>query len=310
MTRAALPRSGSIASAGSIASGSIASAGSIASGSLAPAGEPPSFGQLLREWRAARRRSQLDLALEAEVSARHLSFLETGRAQPSREMVLLLASVLEVPLRERNALLQAAGFAPAYRETGLFEPAMAEMTAALRLILRQHEPFAAMALDRHWNLVMANAAYLGTLRLLLGEKAAPGLVPYEVLPAPRLNVVRALFDPDGLRPHVANWDEVARDLLARVRREAAFDADPESARLLADLVSASGLPASSAALPPGPQALVIPVEIRLGPTLLRFFTTITTLGAPQDVTLAELRIEAFHPRDAATEAAMRALAQS
>jgi transcriptional regulator with XRE-family HTH domain len=267
------------------------------------------FGRLLREWRSTRRRSQLELALEAEVSARHLSFLETGRAQPSREMVLRLSSALQVPLRERNTLLQAAGFAPAYRETALSEPAMAGMAEALRLLLRQHEPFPAMALDRHWNLVMANEAYLRTLRLLLGETAAPGLAPYAVLPVPRLNTLRALFDPEGLRPHVVNWDEVASEILSRVRREAAFDGDAETQRLLADLLQASGPPVSPRGAPPhGVQALVIPVELRVAGHLLRFFTTITTLGAPQDITLAELRIEAFHPADAATEAAVRAAA--
>lgn len=270
------------------------------------AAEPPAFGGLLREWRLARRRSQLDLALEAEVSARHLSFLETGRAQPSRGMVLLLGSVLEVPLRERNALLQAAGFAPAYRETGLSEPAMAEMAGALRLILRQHEPFAAMAVDRHWNLVMANQAYLGMLRLLLGD-AAPGATAYSVLPLPRVNALRALFDPALLKPHVANWDDVAKDVVARVRREAAMDGDLDTRTLLDDLVSSSGLSLSSVGAAHAPQALVIPVEIRAGAGLLRFFTTITTLGAPQDVTLAELRIEAFHAADAATEAAVRGM---
>jgi transcriptional regulator with XRE-family HTH domain len=267
--------------------------------------EAPPFGRLLREWRSTRRRSQLDLALEAEVSARHLSFLETGRAQPSREMVLLLGSVLEVPLRERNALLQAAGFTPAYRETDLNEPAMAEMVAALRLLLRQHEPFVAMALDRHWNLVMANQAYLRMLRLLLGAAVAPGLVAYEVLPVPRLNVPRALFDPAGLRSHVANFDEVARDLLDRVRREAALG-DDQTQALLADLQRARG--DVSGDTPRSHQAMVIPVEIRAGAGVLRFFTTITTLGAAQDVTLAELRIEAFHPADAETEAAVRAMA--
>ena len=270
--------------------------------------ELPPFGRLLREWRQARRRSQLDLALDAEVSARHLSFIETGRAKPSREMVLLLASVLDVPLRERNALLQAAGFAPVYRETALFEPAMAEMTQALRLILKQHEPFAAMALDRHWNLVMANAGYLGTLGMLMGPQAVAGLVPYEILPAPRVNVLRLSFDPAGLRPHIANWDAVARDVLDRVRREASAEADDETEALLLDLTRASGLSPSGAALPTASNAMVIPVEIREGEMLMRFFTTITTLGAPQDVTLAELRIEAFHAADAATEAAVRALA--
>jgi transcriptional regulator with XRE-family HTH domain len=268
--------------------------------------EAPPFGRLLREWRSTRRRSQLELALEAEVSARHLSFLETGRAQPSREMVMLLGSVLEVPLRERNALLQAAGFAPAYRETDLKEPAMAEMVAALRLLLKQHEPFVAMALDRHWNLVMANQAYLRLLRLLLGETAAAGLAAYAVLPPPRLNVPRALFDPSGLRPHVANFDEVARDVLDRVRREASVG-DAGAQALLADLERALGAAAARES-PRAHQAMVIPVEIRAGAGVLRFFTTITTLGAAQDVTLAELRIEAFHPADAATEAAVRATA--
>jgi transcriptional regulator with XRE-family HTH domain len=269
---------------------------------------PATFGERLKEWRAARRRSQLDLALEAEVSARHLSFLETGRAHPSREMVLLLASVLEVPLRERNALLQAAGFAPAYRETGLDAPAMAAMVDALRLLLRQHEPFAALALDRHWNLVMANAAYLRTLALLLGEAAPRGLPAYEVLAEPRLNVLRALFDPAGLRPHIANWDDVARDLVARVRREAANEGDPESTRLLADLLAKAPRSESGAGPASTVQPLVVPIEIRAGGGVLRFFTTITTVGAPQDVTLAELRIEAFHAADIATEAAVRALA--
>ncbi len=280
------------------------------SSTTAAAADLPPFGRLLREWRQARRRSQLDLALDAEVSARHLSFLETGRAQPSREMVLLLASVLEVPLRERNALLQAAGFAALYRETALFEPAMAEMAAALRLLLKQHEPFAAMALDRHWNLVMANQGYLDVLRLLVGDVLVAGVVPYDVLPTPRINTLRLLFDPHALRPHVVNWEEVAREILGRVRREAAFEGDPATDALLAELTQLSDLrPAPiGATLPHAPNAMVIPVEIRLGPSTLRFFTTITTLGAPQDVTLAELRVEAFHPADAATEAAVRGLA--
>jgi transcriptional regulator with XRE-family HTH domain len=270
------------------------------------AADTPPFGRLLREWRSARRRSQLELALDAEVSARHLSFLETGRAQPSREMVLLLGSVLEVPLRERNALLQAAGFAPAYRESDLASPALAEMLSALRLLLRQNEPFVAMALDRHWNLVMANQAYLSMLRLLLGEPAAAVLRAYEVLPAPRLSVPRALFDPAGLRPHVANFEDVAADVLARIRREAA-SGDAHTEALLRDLERLRG--GAAVREPPRErQPMVIPVEIRAGAGLLRFFTTITTLGAAQDVTLAELRIEAFHPADAETESAVRSMA--
>jgi transcriptional regulator with XRE-family HTH domain len=272
-----------------------------------PSPELPAFGRLLREWRTLRRRSQLELALEAEVSARHISFVETGRAQPSREMVLLLASVLEVPLRERNALLQAAGFAPVYRETALHEPAMAEITEALRLVLRQNEPFPAVALDKHWNLVMANAAWLGTLALLAGGEAAGGLEPYALATPPRLNVLRILFAPHGLRPHVANWAELARDVLARVRREAAFEGDRETHALLAELVQLAGVAPDRTEALPDREAMVIPVEIAVGGTVLRFFTTVTTLGAPQDLTLAELRIEAFHAKDAATEAAVRAM---
>jgi len=271
-----------------------------------PPPEATPFGRLLREWRTLRGRSQLDLALDAEVSSRHISFLETGRSRPSRAMVLLLASALEVPLRDRNALLRAAGFAPAYRETGLGEPAMAEITAALRLLLKQHEPFAARVLDRHWNLVMVNEAYLRVLGMLYGTPCP--LPAYAVLPEPRINVLRVLFEPGGLRTRLANWDEVARDLVARVRREAAFEGDRETRELLDSLVAGNDLAESTAARTES-TGLVIPVEFDSGSRRLRFFTTIATLGAAQDITLAELRIEAFHPRDADTEGAMRALAE-
>lgn len=270
-----------------------------------PAAEATPFGRLLREWRTRRGRSQLDLGLDAEVSARHISFLETGRSRPSRAMVLLLGSALEVPLRDRNALLRAAGFAPAYRETALGDPAMAEIVAALRLLLKQHEPFPARVLDRHWNLVMVNDAYLRILGILYGAPCP--LSAYAVLPEPRLNVLRVLFEPGGLRERLANWAEVAGALVARVRREAAFEGDRETRELLEGLVATAGFdePATPGHESPG---LVIPVELDSGATRLRFFTTIATLGAAQDVTLAELRIEAFHPRDATTEAAMRDLA--
>ncbi len=267
-------------------------------------------GTLLRRWRTARHLSQLELSQEAEISTRHVSFIETGRSRPSREMVLLLASVLDVPLRERNALLQAAGFSPAYRETGLDDPAMAGMREAVRLILKQHEPCPALAMDRHWNLVMANAPYARFLRLLLGDVAPPA-PPYQVLPEPRLNTLLPLFDPALLRPRVANWNEVARTLLRRVRREAALEDDPGTLEILERLVAFPGvkeLVREPEAL--GPQALVIPVELDLPGVRLRFFSTVTTLGAPQDITLAELRIEAMHAADAATEEALRAMART
>jgi transcriptional regulator with XRE-family HTH domain len=264
----------------------------------------PAIGGLLRRWRTARHLSQLDLALRAEVSARHLSFLETGRAQPSRQMVLLLSSALDVPLRERNAMLNAAGFAPAYRETGLDDPQMAEVRQALELILRQHEPFPSVVFDRTWNIVMVNAAYAGFLAMLLGPR---GRVPsLTVLPEPRLNAVRLLFEPDGLRASLGNWEAVARAILIRLQRDAAGDGDPGIQALLQEVLSSPHVPPrwrepDLAA----PQALVIPVELGSGPEALRFFTTITTLGSPQDITLQELRIESFHAADAGTERRVR-----
>jgi transcriptional regulator with XRE-family HTH domain len=249
--------------------------------------------------------SQLELALTAEVSARHLSFLETGRARPSRQMLLVLASVLDIPLRERNALLQAAGFASLYRETPLDDPEMAGIRQAVELLLRHHEPFPAVALDRHWNVVMMNASYARFVALLLGPSEA--FTPFTVVPAPRPNALRRLFDPAAVRPHVINWTAVAKGILERVQREARWSGDPATQALLADLLAAPGVPASwrEPDLESGP-ALVIPVELRLGEHRARFFTTLTTLGAPQDITLQELRIESFHAADVATDALVRA----
>jgi transcriptional regulator with XRE-family HTH domain len=268
---------------------------------------PPAVGPLLRRWRAARRMSQLDLALAAGVSSRHVSFVETGRSKPSREMLLVLSTVLDVPLRERNALLQAAGFAAVYRETALDDPEMAGMRQALELILRQHEPFGAVAMDRHWDVVMTNAAYVRFLGVLLPGAAAPA--PLSVAPRPRLNALRMLFDPGALRPHVVNWPRLARDLLMRVHRESAAGADERAATLLTDLLAYPDVPADwrepDLETPP---SLVLPVELRVGGRTVRFFSTLTTLGAPQDVTLQELRIESFHAADPETEQLVRAMA--
>ena len=251
--------------------------------------------------------SQLALAHAAEVSPRHLSFLETGRAKPSRQMLLVLGSVLDLPLRDRNALLLAAGFSGAYPETPLDEPQMAAMRGALELILRQHEPFGAVALDRHWNVVMMNAGYARLVRALLG--AAPP--PFTVLPEPRPNALRLLFDPQGFRPHVVNWEDVARELLARVQREALGSGDPATSRLFEELLGAPGVPRSwrepdMEATP----ALIVPVALRVGVVTVRFFTTLTTLGAPQDITLQELRIESFHAADPRTDEIVRAAADA
>lgn len=265
-------------------------------------------GPLLKRWRNARRMSQLDLALTAGVSARHVSFLETGRSRPSRDMLLALAGVLDVPLRDRNALLQAAGFAPAYRETALTDPAMADIRQALELILRQHEPFGAIAMDGGWNIVMANEAYTRFLAALApGTKLPP---PMTFAAPPRVNAMRLLFEQDGLRQHLVNWPQIARELLARLSREAA-GSDERAGALLQDLLRAPGVP-SDWREPDldAPLSLVLPVAVALGDFTARFFTTITTLGAPQDVTLQELRIESFHAADAATAQMIRAMAQA
>jgi len=266
----------------------------------------PSIGPLLRRWRTARRMSQLDLALTAGVSARHVSFLETGRSRPSRDMLLALAGVLDVPLRERNTLLQVAGFAPAYRETALDDPGMADIRQALELILAQHEPFPAAAMDAGWDIVMANAAYVRFLAARRPGRPAPE--PLSFTRPPRLNALRLLFEPGGVRESLTNWPQVARELLARLDREAASDSE-RAAALLGELAAQPGVP-SGWREPDldAPLSLVLPVEVRLGPYALRFFTTLTTLGAPQDVTLQELRIESFHGADAATRDLVRALA--
>ena len=265
-------------------------------------------GPLLRRWRTSRRMSQLDLALTAGVSARHVSFLETGRSRPSRDMLLALAGVLDVPLRERNALLQVAGFAPAYRETALDDPGMADIRQALTLILAQHDPFPAAAMDGGWDIVMANRAYVHFLTALRPGRPAPA--PLGFTAAPRLNALRLLFEVGGVRDHVLNWPRVARELLARLDREAAGNS-PRAAALLAELSAQPGVPADWRQPDlDAPLALVLPVEVGLGGHCLRFFTTLTTLGAPQDVTLQELRIESFHGADAATQALVHARAQA
>lgn len=267
-----------------------------------------SIGPLLKRWRAARRMSQLELALTAGVSARHVSFLETGRSRPSRDMLLALAGVLEVPLRDRNALLQVAGFAPAYRETALDDPGMAGIRQALELLLSQHDPFAAAAMDGAWDIVMANQGYVRFLALLRPGRPVPA--PLTFLARPRLNAMRLLFEEGGVRDHVANWPNVARELLLRLDREAT-SGNTRAAALLSELSTRPGVP-SDWRQPDldTPLALVLPVEVRLGEHTLRFFTTLTTLGAPQDVTLQELRIESFHGADAPTIAIVKAMAGS
>lgn len=264
---------------------------------------PPraAIGPLLRAWRQRRRRSQLDLALDAEVSQRHLSFVESGRAAPSREMVLRLAEQLDVPLRERNALLLAAGFAPAFAERPLDDPALAAARAAVERILQAHVPHPALAVDRHWHLVAANAAVAPLLR---------GVTEAALL-APPVNVLRLSLHPRGLAPHIANLAEWRAHLLERLRRQVMASADPALAALLAEL---SGLEAPAPASAPvrgAPEhaagGLVVPLELDSLEGRLSLISTTTVFGTPVEVTLSELAVEAFYPADAATAERLRRL---
>jgi len=254
----------------------------------------PPVGALLREWRMRRRRSQLDLALDADTSARHLSFIETGRSVPSREMLLRLAERLEVPLRERNRLLVAAGYAPRFPERRLDDEALAAARRAVQLVLKGHEPFPALAIDRHWQLVDQNAA---VAPLLTGIDAA--------LLAPPVNVLKLSLHPNGLAPRIANLAEWREHLLDRLRKQIEATADPVLAALLAELESYPRPqdPASSLAQYGG---IAVPLRLAVDGGELAFFSTTTVFGTPLDVTLSELAIEAFFPADERTAAALRA----
>lgn len=235
----------------------------------------------------------MDLALEAEISTRHLSFLETGRAQPSREMVLHLAEQLEVPLRERNVILVAAGFAPVFPERRLDDPGLAAARRAVDVILTAHEPNPALVIDLGWNLVAANAA---VAPLLAGVDPA--------LLEPPLNVMRLLLHPKGLAPRIANLGEWHADALERLRRQAELTADPGVIALVEEV---RGYPR-----PPAPDRrpedwgdVVIPFQLMMGDTLLSLIGTTTVFGTPVDVTLSELTLETFFPADASTAEALR-----
>jgi len=267
----------------------------------ATAVEPGGVGPLLRRWRESRHLSQLDLALEAEVSARHISFLETGRAEPSREMLLTLANVLDVPLRERNFLLLAAGYAPIYGETSLDDPRMTQVRAAVEIILKSNEPRSAIAHDRHWNIVMANDAFVRFLTIALG-KAPNGLLPLEISKPPRLNVLHLVFDPNQVRGIIMNWELIAKSLLNEAYRRLAWARDDILKKLIADILSYQGVPARWREPDlEAPHDLILPMELNLNGKIARMFSTVTTVATPHDVTLQELHVEAFYPADAATE---------
>jgi transcriptional regulator with XRE-family HTH domain len=251
-----------------------------------------SFGQLLRRWRTTRHLSQLALATEAGISTRHLSFLETGRAQPSREMVQLLAGMLDVPLGERNTLFVSAGYAPVYGERPLHAPELEPVRRALQFILRQQEPYPALVLDGMWNIVMRNEGARRMFDLIRGPVADDRTV----------NVMRTVFHPNGLRPFIANWEELAECLMHSIHRLVDATGSAAAIQLRDELLSYPGVPARWAvpnAL--APVAPLVPMQLRKDDRSFAFFSTITTLMTPRDVTLQQLKIECFFPADAATD---------
>jgi transcriptional regulator with XRE-family HTH domain len=259
-------------------------------------------GELLREWRQRRGLSQLALACDAEISQRHLSFVESGRSAPSRDMVLRLAEQLAVPLRERNALLVAAGFAPVYRERMLDDPALEAAREAIDLLLAGHEPYPALAVDRHWTLVVANKP---VSLLLAGVDAR--------LLQPPVNVLRLSLHPDGLAPRIANFREWRAHILARLHRQIDNSADVILLKLIDELKAYPTPPGSK---PPRPQAqagfagIAVPLELITEHGTLSFLSTTTVFGTPVDISLSELAIESFFPADPATKEAMRRLSEA
>jgi transcriptional regulator with XRE-family HTH domain len=253
-------------------------------------------GALLKHWRGVRNMSQLDLAARAGVSARHVSFVESGRSKASREMLHLLAEALDVPLRERNALLSAAGFASAYTESSLDAQDLATVRRALVKLLERFDPYPCVVLDRHWNVTLANDGALALLGSLLTSEELATLQP--------LNAARLLFAP-AVRPKVKNWHAAGGAFIQRLHREA-LAGDGAARALVDEILAMPGVPASfhSPDLD-RPTLPVLPLELVRGDQVLRFFTTITTLGTPLDVTLQELRIETYVPMDEATERALR-----
>ena len=257
--------------------------------------------------RAGRRVSQLDLAVEADVSSRHVSFIETGRAQPSREMVLMLARVLDMPLRDRNDLLVAAGYAAMYRATDLDAPApseaMAQVRRALDFMLRQQEPYPAIVVDRCWTILKANGGAVRLVEAFADPSAAAEWGG---------NAMRLMFHPRGLRPHIVNWEAMAAALIQWLHRDVLSGLGGKETRaLLEELLSYPGVPPRWRTLDlDASTAPFLPVEFKKGDLELRYFSTLTSLGTPHDITLQELRIEAFFPADAATEEASRRLAEA
>ena len=255
-------------------------------------------GHLLREWRERRRLSQLELALDAEISARHVSFLETGRSSPSREMLLRLAARLDVPLRERNALLLAAGYAPAFRERPLSDPALAGARLAIERLIAAHEPFPALAVDRHWTMIAANKA---ALRLTSG--VSPALLE------PPVNVLRLSLHPDGAAPRIANLAAWRSHVFARLAHQVEVTADATLAELLRELLGYPAPQGGDDAGEPAANAVVVPLQLVTPAGVLSLISTTTVFGTPMDVTISELALETFFPADEASATLLRDFAQ-
>lgn len=274
----------------------MASTASLAR-SPSPAAHAAAVGPLLRDWRARRRRSQMDLALDVGVSPRHLSFIETGRSLPSASMLLALAEGLDLPLRERNQLLLAAGYAPRYPEHALDADALAQVRASLQRLLDAHDPYPGLVVDRQWNVVLANAS----------AGALAGLVP-EALRQPAMNVYRASLHPEGLAARTVNFDAWAPHLLDTLHRSVLSTGDPGLAALEREVRAYDNVAALAAAPPPAPTAapvLLLPMVLELPAGQVSLFTTLTTFGTPRDVTLDELCVELFWPSDERSEALLR-----
>jgi transcriptional regulator with XRE-family HTH domain len=276
---------------------------SVSAGSPA-ASQPDLFGPMLRAWRRRRGASQLALALQSGVSQRHVSFLESGRAKPSREMVVQLSTALDVPLRQRNAMLLAAGFAPVYRETNLTAPELTPVRQAIDRILEKHEPYPAVVIDRLWNLLQANeAAQAFTVFLFEGPPPAPP-------PGKQPNILRWLLDPKALRSKISNWEEVARYLVSTTYAEILADGgEPKALAFIEEIMTYPDVPASFRKLRfedrPVP---VVTIDYVVAGKSLSIFSTVATLGTPQDITLQEVRVESFFPADDRSDALFKSLA--
>ena len=259
------------------------------------------FGPQLREWRQFRRLSQLELSLRAEISQRHLSWLETGRSRPSRRMVVQLCETLDMPLRDRNRLLHAAGFAALYRTGDLDEERMRAIRDGLRRMLDQQMPYPSLVMDREWNLLMTNACADALLAAVMDDDQwSRGDGP--------INLARLTLHPEGLKPLIANWQEAAQHFAQRLRRDLESSRDPDLRSTLEGLIELADEGLDDQTEPDLGLMPMLTLDLRFGDRLLRLFTVISTLGTAQDVTAEELRIESFFPADDVSEEMLKTLA--